>query len=53
MDVQVYTPTAAEIGAFEVPAKAARDKYLASASPGEKALYDKIVAGLAEYRKTH
>jgi TRAP-type C4-dicarboxylate transport system substrate-binding protein len=53
MDVQVYTPTTAERAAFEPLAKIARDKYLATASAGEKALYAKIVAGLDAYRKSH
>jgi tripartite ATP-independent transporter DctP family solute receptor len=53
MDVQVYTPTTAELATFQAPAKAARDKYLATASAGEKALFAKITAGLTEYRKTH
>lgn len=52
MDVQVYTPTAAEKAAFDAPAKTARDTYLKTASAGEKALYDKIVKGLDTYRKT-
>ena len=53
MDVQVYTQTAAERAAFEGPAKTARDAWLKSASAAEKALYNKIVAGLDTYRKAH
>lgn len=52
MDVQVYKPTAQEMAAFDAPAKAARDAYLKNASAGEKALYQAIVNGLAEYRKS-
>ncbi|MEN9785626.1 MAG: hypothetical protein RLZZ299_890 [Pseudomonadota bacterium] len=51
MKVQVYTPTAEEVARFEVPAKKAREAYMATASPAEKALYAKIDAGLAAYRK--
>lgn len=50
MKVQVYTPTAAERAAFEVPAKAARDAYMAKASSGEKALYKTITDALAAKR---
>lgn len=53
MGVQIYTPTATEKASFEVPAKAARDKYLATASAGEKALYEKITKGLETYRSSH
>jgi tripartite ATP-independent transporter DctP family solute receptor len=53
LDVKVYTPTATERASFEVGAKIAREKYLATASQGEKDLYAKIVAGLAAYRKAH
>lgn len=51
--VQVYAPTAAEKASFDAPAKKARDEYLKTAGPAANALYTKIVAGLAEYRKTH
>lgn len=51
--VQVYTPTAAEKASFDAPAKKARDEYLKTAGPAANALYQKIVAGLAEYRKAH
>ena len=50
MKVQVYAPTAAELAAFDAPAKAARDAYLATAKPAEKALYAKIDKGLVAYR---
>ena len=50
MKVQVYTPTAAELATFDAPAKAARDAYLATAKPVEKALYAKIDKGLDAYR---
>ena len=53
MGVQVYTPTAAEKASLEVPAKAAREKYLSTASAGEKALYEKITKGLVTYRAAH
>ena len=53
MKVQVYTHTAADRALFEAPAKVARDAWLAKASAAEKALYNKIVAGLATYRKAH
>ncbi len=51
--VQVYVPTAAEKASFEAPAKKAREEYLKTAGTTANALYAKIVAGLAEYRKTH
>lgn len=50
MKVQVYKPTSTELQAFEAPAKAARDAYLAKASAGEKALYAQIEKGIAAYR---
>ena len=50
MKVQVYTPTAAELAAFDAPAKAAREAYLLTAKPAEKALYAKIDAGLKAFR---
>jgi tripartite ATP-independent transporter DctP family solute receptor len=50
MKVSVYEPTAAELAQFEAPAKSARDAYLAKASTAEKALYDKVVKGIADYR---
>jgi tripartite ATP-independent transporter DctP family solute receptor len=50
MKVQVYTPTAAELATFDAPAKAARDAYLAKASPGEKAVFAQITKGLETYR---
>ena len=53
LDVQVYSPTSAELATFHGPAKTARDTYLATASAGEKAMYEKIAAALTEYRKTH
>jgi tripartite ATP-independent transporter DctP family solute receptor len=52
MKIQVYTPTATELATFEAPAKTARDSYISTkASAGEKSLYNKIVTGLANYRK--
>jgi len=50
MGIQVHTLSAAERAAFEPAAKAAQQAYLAKASAGEKALYDKIVKALAAYR---
>jgi tripartite ATP-independent transporter DctP family solute receptor len=50
MKIQVYTPNAAELATFEAPAKKARDAYMATASPGEKALYKQITDGLVKYR---
>ena len=53
MKVTVYTPTAADMASFEAPAKKARDAYLATATPSQKALYAQIVKGLESYRATH
>ncbi len=50
MGVKLYTPTAAELGSFEAPAKVARDAYMAKASPGEKELYKLIGAELGKIR---
>ncbi len=50
MKVTVYKPTAAELATFEAPAKAARDAYMAKASPGEKALLVQIQKGIEAYR---
>ncbi|MES2638801.1 MAG: TRAP transporter substrate-binding protein DctP [Myxococcota bacterium] len=50
MKVTVYKPSAAELAAFEVPAKAARDAYMAKASAGEKALLAQITKGIEAYR---
>lgn len=48
--IQVYNPTAAEKAAFEKAGAQARKDYVASASAGEKAVYDAIVAALNGYR---
>jgi TRAP-type C4-dicarboxylate transport system substrate-binding protein len=50
MKVQVYTPSATELAAFDGPAKTARDTYMGKASAGEKALYAQIEKGLTDYR---
>lgn len=50
MKVQVYTPNATEMASFDTAAKAARDTYMAKATPGEKALYAQIEKGLTAYR---
>lgn len=50
MKVTVYKPTAAELAAFEAPAKTARDAYMAKASAGEKALYAQVLKGIEAYR---
>lgn len=50
MGVSVYRLTTAEKAVFEVPAKTARDTYIAKASAGEKSLYQQIVAALAKFR---
>lgn len=53
MRIQVYTPNATELAAFEAPSKIARDAWLAKAGTAEKAFYQKIVAGLSQYRAAH
>jgi tripartite ATP-independent transporter DctP family solute receptor len=50
MGVQLYRLTAAEKAGFDAVAKTAQRNYLAKASAGEKALFDKIQKALVAYR---
>lgn len=48
--IDVYTPSTAELAAFEAPAQKARAQWLAKAKPADKALYDQIQKALAARR---
>jgi TRAP-type transport system periplasmic protein len=51
MNVQVYTPTKADLSTFDVPAATARNNYIATkASSAEKTMYSAINAGISAYR---